>query len=340
PTSEKAGSPGIGSCDMDVHHSGGAPVYQAHTAVSLSGPRTNAYTAYHSTLKAGDVRPQPLANVTLSRRLHAVALLLVIALLTAALPAPANAAVRDYYFTRIGSDQGLSQNTITALLQDPRGFVWVGTQGGLHRYDGQRYTVFRSSPRDPASLPDSFITALAMLGEDALWVGSYSQFLARIDLVSGAIQRYTIPQGQHDEQAERQVMALAGSGNTLWVGSLTGLHRFDPLTGQYDTVIELAPRQLREHSAQQLLFDQDGVLWYASAAGLYRVEQDGGHALTGAPAMTSSLLVDDAGGLWVGREDGLFRLQGDRTLRKVWPDGDDAHDEPADVRSIVQADDG
>lgn len=285
------------------------------------------------------MRPQPLASGTLSRHLHAVTLLAV-ALLMAALPALASTAVRDYYFTRVGSDRGLSQNTITALLQDPKGFVWVGTQGGLHRYDGHRYTVFRSSPRDPASLPDSFITALAMQGEDALWVGSYSQFLARIDLVSGDIQRHTIPQGQHDKQAERQVMALAASGKTLWVASLTGLHRFDPLTGQYETVIELDPRQLRERSAQQLLFDRDGVLWYASAAGLYRVNKDGSHAQAGAPAVTSSLLVDDDGDLWVGREDGLFRLQGDRTLRRVWPDSDDAGGDYTDVRSIVQADDG
>src|SRR5690606_10607496 len=164
-------------------------------------------------------------------------------------------------------------------------------------------------------------------------------------LVSGAIQRYTIPQGHHDEQAERQVMALAASGNTLWVASLTGLHRFDSLTGQYDAVIELDPRQLRERSAQQLLFDRDGVLWYASAAGLYRVDKDGEHALIGPPAVTSSLLVDNDGKLWVGRADGLFhlqpdRLQGDRTLRKVWPGSDDTHGEPTDVRSIVQADDG
>ncbi len=114
-------------------------------------------------------------------------------LLALAPPSTAQSVVRDYYFTRIGSDRGLAQNTITALLQDPQGFIWVGSQGGLHRYDGQRYTVFRNSPRVDASLPDSFITALAMQGEDALWVGSYSQFLARINLATGAIQRYQIP---------------------------------------------------------------------------------------------------------------------------------------------------
>jgi ligand-binding sensor domain-containing protein len=46
---------------------------------------------------------------------------------------------------------GLAQNTVTALAQDVDGFTWVGTQGGLHRFDGQQYTVYRQDPRDPAA---------------------------------------------------------------------------------------------------------------------------------------------------------------------------------------------
>ena len=74
----------------------------------------------------------------------------------ACIAASAHAATRDYYFRRIASDRGLAQNSVTALVQDPQGFIWVGTQGGLHRYDGQRYRLFRHDPGDPASLPDSF----------------------------------------------------------------------------------------------------------------------------------------------------------------------------------------
>ena len=85
----------------------------------------------------------------------------------ACIVASAHAATRDYYFRRIASDRGLAQNSVTALVQDPQGFIWVGTQGGLHRYDGQRYRLFRHDPADPASLPDSFVTALAVEGRDA-----------------------------------------------------------------------------------------------------------------------------------------------------------------------------
>ena len=266
--------------------------------------------------------------------------LLCLVLLLLAWPSAAQTVARDYYFTRIASDKGLSQNTVTALLQDPQGFVWVGTQGGLHRYDGQRYTVFRNSPRDPTSLPDSFVTALTMQGEEALWVGSYSRFLSRIDLATGAIQRYNVPETHTDRQAERQVMAMLAEGPTLWVGSLTGLHRFDPATERYETVIALDPRELRERSRQQLQMDADGVLWYSSAAGLYRVQSDGRHEQVGGTTPTSSTLTDAKGQLWAGRDDGLFQLQSDGTLRKAWPLAAEVHGDYTDVRAIVQAQDG
>src|SRR5688572_1342558 len=73
-----------------------------------------------------------------------------VALLLAA--ACAQAAQREYYFQGIGSERGLAQNTINALLQDRQGFVWAATQGGLHRYDGYTFRVYQHRPNDPGSL--------------------------------------------------------------------------------------------------------------------------------------------------------------------------------------------
>src|SRR4030095_6640106 len=91
----------------------------------------------------------------------------------AGMPLDAAALTRDYYFERIGSDRGLGENSINAMVQDAQGFVWVATQGGLHRYDGQRYVQLRHDPRDPAGLPDSYVTPLAPEGEQTLWRGHY-----------------------------------------------------------------------------------------------------------------------------------------------------------------------
>src|SRR3546814_8083558 len=96
-------------------------------------------------------------------------------------------------------------------------------QGGLHRYDGQRYVQFRHDPRDPASLPDSYVTALAPEGDHLLWVGSYSQYVSRLDLATGEIHRFEV--AASSEHAQRQVAALLPHAGKLWVGPLAGLEQ-------------------------------------------------------------------------------------------------------------------
>jgi diguanylate cyclase (GGDEF)-like protein/PAS domain S-box-containing protein len=247
-----------------------------------------------------------------------VALLLACACAVASV----HAATRDYYFRRIASDRGLAQNSVTALAQDPQGFIWVGTQGGLHRYDGQRYRLFRHDPNDPASLPDSFVTALAVEGRDTLWIGTYSEYLARLDLATGAIRRFPAPGGMTGQS--RRVMALLPAQGKLWVGTASGLERLDPTTGRVERVLTLDPRQSLVLPLQALVADRGGAVWYATAEGLHRIGPRGGIERIGAAMPLRSLLLDRNGRLWAGGADGLWRLRDDgRDLVQVRPRGGD-----------------
>ena len=53
--------------------------------------------------------------------------------------------------------EGLAGNEVNAILQDSRGFLWIGTQGGLVRYDGYQFRVYRENPSDPRSLSGSYV---------------------------------------------------------------------------------------------------------------------------------------------------------------------------------------
>ena len=269
------------------------------------------------------------------RLIQSFAVLLAVLLSSSALLwAPdAGAATREFYFARLGSERGLGQNSVNAIAQDAQGFVWVGTQGGLHRYDGQRYQLYRNDPRDPGSLPDSYITALAMQGEEALWVGTYSQFAARLDLRSGRIDRFA---ALGDRSADRQVAALLPAGARVWVGTLAGLQQLDPASGQTRRVLELDRTLLRNSPPQHLLARRDGGVWYGSAAGLYRVSARGSSERIGPAVAVRSLAYDHRGQLWVGRSDGLWRLHSDgRSL----VDQTAAADAAGAVRAIVEAPD-
>ena len=259
---------------------------------------------------------------------------MIAGLLGAGIAPDAGALTRDYYFERLGSERGLGQNTVNALAQDALGFVWVATQGGLHRYDGQRYVQYRHDPRDPASLPDSYVTALAPEGDRSLWVGSYSQYVARLDLATGAIRRYEVLGG---EQTQREVAALLPHAGKVWVGTLAGLERLDPETGTRDRVITLDPKVLRDAPRQSLVAGRDGEVWYGTRTGLYRIGARGGVERVRPNLAVRALAFDHRGQLWIGSMQGLYRLASDgRSLLQVWP----AAGEPArEVRAIVEGPD-
>jgi diguanylate cyclase (GGDEF)-like protein/PAS domain S-box-containing protein len=246
--------------------------------------------------------------------------------------------VRDFYFMPLGSEHGLTQSTVSSMVQDAQGFVWVGTQGGLHRYDGQQYQLFRHDPRDPASLPDSHITALAVADERTLWVGSYSEYVARLDLGSGQVHRYDTPLDKG--RAHRRVRALLPRSGQLWIGTSDGLERLEPATGRRHPVLRLDSAALRGSSPQALAADRRGNIWYANAMGLFRIAPSGDTHRIGSARATVSLALDHRGQLWVGRDDGLYRLHSNgQELIRTWPAQPAPPDSRPNVRAIIQAPD-
>lgn len=75
-------------------------------------------------------------------------------------------------FTHLTTDDGLSQNSVRAILQDHLGFIWLGTWSGLNRYDGMTFTVYQHNEDDPKSLSHNLVTALIEDTDNRLWVGT------------------------------------------------------------------------------------------------------------------------------------------------------------------------
>ncbi|GIX34921.1 MAG: diguanylate cyclase [Lysobacteraceae bacterium] len=247
---------------------------------------------------------------------------LVLLLQLLLLPAgTAEAARRDHVFRHLGSADGLAQNTILGLAQDRFGFVWVATQGGLHRYDGYRFDRFEHDPADPESLPENFVTALATDPDGQLWVGTNSRFVARLDPATRRFQRF---EGALTGDLRRDgITALRSDGKGgLWLGTQAGIEHFDPATGERRELLRLspAPRVNRAGMPRSIdfRFDAEGVLWAATESGLFRIDPNGrSYQRVGDPVPSYGMLGGDAGRIWIGRLDGLWRLDPAGRLEQV-----------------------
>ncbi len=248
----------------------------------------------------------------LQRRLQIHAPACGILLLVCALGASAQDMVR---FEHLTVDDGLSQNEVTTVLQDSRGFLWVGTSGGLNRYNGYEFAVFQFDPIDTTSISDNRITALLETADSTLWVGT-ADGLFRYDPESVAFTAYRHQPGNVATLAFNGVSALLedASGQN-WVGhaspedsSTVGISRLDPHSGHVERLtISSDNDAVPVHAFAQT---PDGTIWVGTADGLHRYDAAAGTftTLRHDPAEPNSLagndirelLVDSRGRLWVG----------------------------------------
>ncbi len=217
-----------------------------------------------------------------------------------ALPSPARAAPFTPRFFHLTTADGLSHNIVRAVVQDPQGFLWFGTQDGLNRYDGATFTVYRHLRSDPHSLAHNTVQALAVDSSGTLWVGTVGG-LDRYDRDTSGFVHYP-------EIAESVTIIYEGcSGGTaalcpyLWVGTAgSGLFRYDR---QNDRFEPFAADRLPDTHILSLYQDPDGTLWvgteYGGLWGLAPGDREGRpHSLP--HDRVTAILRDRTGILWVG----------------------------------------
>ena len=75
-------------------------------------------------------------------------------------------------FYHYGLEEGLSQETIISLIKDSSGFLWIGTQDGLNRFDGDSFTTYKNVLDDASSIVDNYITVLFEHSNKTIWIGT------------------------------------------------------------------------------------------------------------------------------------------------------------------------
>ncbi len=211
----------------------------------------------------------------------------------------------DTIFSHLGTTQGLPHPGITAVVQDSVGFLWVGTQGGLARWDGVRFRVFLPDPKDEYSIPSSSIQSLQVDDNGHLWVGTNDAGVAYYDPVKDHFVRFRL-----SAKAQASVMTMAqDSKGMMWIGTSEGLFILNPKTGDILTLRHdaLNPNTIPNNFVRSILRDNDGVMWVATRGGLARqrgkredFEQIHVPVASGSRPNVLSLALGQDGRIWLG----------------------------------------
>jgi signal transduction histidine kinase/ligand-binding sensor domain-containing protein len=249
-----------------------------------------------------------------------------------------------------GMENGLPQNTVQALAQTRDGFIWLGTEVGLVRFDGNSFAVFdkNSTP----ALPGADVRCLLETKDGALWIGT-SEGLARWK--DGAVTAFTTKDGLPGTSVKSLRLNSDGS---IWIETSEGDASFKdgrfsavesicyscsstvdivelPNGGKAgrtattvsighnfknETQLEIG-RDLPGNKIQRLFADREGGLWIGTNGGLARWVNGKVQRLPVTDPLASasvlSIMEDHEGNLWVGTETGGLHILRDQRFRSV-----------------------
>lgn len=268
-------------------------------------------------------------------------------LISTVLPTALSAQPDELRFERLSVEHGLSHSSVWALLQDSRGFLWIGTQGGLNRYDGYRFEVYKHDPEDPDSISDSEVMAIHEGRGGDLWLATRGGGLNRwwraeerfehwrhdpgdLDRLTGAAGSPAAPDNlrfaryRHDPADPQSLVNDSVSTiyedrtDILWIGTYGGLARHARASERFITYRQRPGRQpsLSSNGIWAIHQDRRGELWIGTyESGLDRLDRRRGTVAHYPPARdalphgtVSAILEDRQGVLWIGTWGGLVRL--------------------------------
>lgn len=228
---------------------------------------------------------------------------------------------KNIRFDQISLEEGLSQSVVNAILQDHKGFLWVGTDDGLNRYDGYNFKVYKPDTNDPASLSDRSITVIVEDEQGYLWIGTRQGGLNRYDPVTGKFSHYLHDETDDQSVASNQIFSLCLDNGGIWIGTDNGLDFLDLENGKFthyvvpdDTPPD--PHSLSSNIIRALYKDSKGLIWIGTGSGGVNVFNPKNHTFNvfkhdknhqGSLSSNRILSITEGpdGSIWIGTANGL-----------------------------------
>ncbi|WP_297101098.1 two-component regulator propeller domain-containing protein [uncultured Draconibacterium sp.] len=223
---------------------------------------------------------------------------------------------RELTFSNYSINEGLSQSVVNCLFQDSLGFIWVGTQNGLNRFDGENFRVYRYLPNDSLTLSNNWIYAISEDRQGNLWIGTkggLNKYLREKD----CFERINYHTGFDPEVSTHSYNNLLLSNGKILVHTPPVISVFTPEAQQFshfqsDFPFDPAIKDVK----LPVLEDRDGTLWTGCTEGIavfsfqneefscYPFLSVNGDTLE--QANVTGLFQDSKSQIWAGTTDGLY----------------------------------
>jgi ligand-binding sensor domain-containing protein/serine phosphatase RsbU (regulator of sigma subunit) len=210
-------------------------------------------------------------------------------------------------FKKYDVRDGLSLSAINCLLVDNKGFLWIGTQDGLNKYDGYNFLVYRHDPNDVNTIVANHIQAIYEDRESNIWLGT-REGLDLLNRKTGNFYHFAHDGDNINSLVSNDIQAICQDMNdVMWIKTPNHLSSFDLKTGKFRAF---------EHYYDIFRFSSDNIFY--------------------------QMIVDKKGLVWMPTKDGLFFFDPDKEQFKQFlvEDGNSSCISDNEARSIFQSTDG
>ena len=206
-------------------------------------------------------------------------------------------------FTKLTTKDGLSQNSIEILLQDSKGFMWIGTPNGLNRFDGYSFIVYQSDEQNTNTISHNFIEAIIEDSKGNLWIGT-NNGLNKFNPQNQTFTRYLHFNEGTTSLGIGVIKSLyLDSKNRLWIGTRNnGLLMMNLETEKLEVFNDFIPNN---NTIFSICEDKKGAIWIYNNYGVDKLIEETKTFITyktvySNPDVKQKLFKDKNGDLWFG----------------------------------------
>lgn len=219
--------------------------------------------------------------------------------------------VENYNFKNITIEDGLSQSTVETIYQDSKGYIWMGTNDGLDRYNGYEFKYYKHDKDDKNSIPNNYIVDIIEDKKGYIWVSTING-LSRIDSDTDEIKNYCSDKNNGNLSDDNLWQILYTTEGKFLVSSINGLNLYDEENDTFNRVLS-KENELPSQYIYSVKEDSNGHIWVGTDKGLVELDKNlnivKSYEDTIGESAVYNVYDDLKGNLWVCTLDnGLFRI--------------------------------